>query len=128
MAKNIILKAQYGDLDSLLELPAMRNTPTQRCSTSPAQRSMGQRACAILPTHTELLKPAGATEEEGLIWNKERQAANYNWNEHGLEELQVGDTVRVRPLGKHDGMWSRAEVIEVYGQQSYKVQTGGAMC
>ena len=125
IAKDLMTKAQKTNSDPYLGLLMMRNTPSQGMSTSPAQRLMSRRTRTVLPTHTELLKPAINKEAYGeLQAAKNCQKHYFDRSAKDLPELASGEVVRVQPQQK--GLdWKKARVIKCLGNRSYLVETEG---
>ena len=117
-------KAHEDGRDPWLALLDHRNTPTERMSSSPAQRLMSRRTRTLLPARETLLKPKLAEsvqEERNKI--KRKQALCYNRNAKDLPPLERGDIVRLEPLRNAKEQWKKATVQEEVNVRSYSVLT-----
>ena len=123
--KALFKKAREDRRDPLLALLAWRNTPSEHIGTSPVQRLMGRRTRTLLPTTQELLRPEiPPTTRERLTSLKKAQSARYNRGTKTLNELHVGDHIRMRLPG--DRRWSLGQCRRVLGQRSYEVEVNGS--
>lgn len=122
--KRLMRKAHEDGRDPWLALLDHRNTPTERMSSSPAQRLMSRRTRTLLPARETLLKPKLAEsvqEERNKI--KRKQAFYYNRNAKDLPPLERGDIVRLKPLRNAKEPWKKATVQEEVNVRSYSVLT-----
>ncbi|XP_022798951.1 uncharacterized protein K02A2.6-like [Stylophora pistillata] len=56
-AKRLVNRALFAHEDAYLSLLDLRNTPTQRMTTSPAEKILNRRTKTLLPTSQKLLQP-----------------------------------------------------------------------
>ena len=113
-------KAHEDGRDPWLALLHHRNTPTERMSSSPAQRLMSCRTRTLLPARETLLKPKLAEsvqEERNKI--KRKQAIEMQKIDHPWRE----ETVRLKPLRSAKEPWKKATVQEKVNVRSYSVLT-----
>ena len=94
--------------------------------SSPAQRLFSRRTRTRLPTATSLLTPEVPRDTlEKLQGRKAKQDFYFNLGTKELPELQVGDTVRIKPLQPANvhKPWVKAKVQHKSDICSYKVRT-----
>ena len=125
-AKNLMTKAVESEQDPHLALLDWRDTPTEGLGSSPAQRLFGRRTRTLLPTSSTLLNPKIPTEvPQKLMKQKAKQAMYYNHGTKELNDLRIGDVVRIKPLrpGERKQGWTKARVESKADIRSYKVRT-----
>ena len=97
-AKKIMQKAVDAHADPHLAFLDFRNTPTEGCTTSPAQRMLNRRKKTLLPMSNRLLKPEIPTRvHRSQKDNQAKQAFYYDKTAKDLKALSDGDVVRVKP-------------------------------
>ena len=124
IAKSLIQKAIESSSDPYLALLDWRNTPTEGLDSSPAQRLFSTRT--LLPTTSSLLQPEVPKDTlEKLKLRKAKQALYFNVGAKELTELNVGDSVRVKPLHttKRNTPWAKARVQGKVDVRSYQIRT-----
>ena len=129
-AKQLIRKAIDSDRDPFLAILEYRNIPSQDYEASPAQRMLGRRTRTLIPTAEKLLRPERIQTEKGMNIKKmrnRRSAHYYNRNAKDLKDLEVGDTVRIKPLVPGKRKWSEGQVIRKRHERSYDVETENGM-
>ena len=125
--KNLFKKCKASGTSEFQALLDWRNTPTAGIGTSPAQRLMGRRCKTLLPIAGSLLQPSFPTEEDTrkLLGTKQRQQFYYNKHAKPLEQISVGDAVRMRLPGEKT--WSPGTCTANAGPRSFRVQVGEAV-
>ncbi|KAJ8389944.1 hypothetical protein AAFF_G00112290 [Aldrovandia affinis] len=107
IAKNLLRKAAHDGDDPWKAILHWRNTPTENMGSSPAQRLMSRRLKTSIPATNKLLEPVvvvGVTEK--LRHRKQLAKSFYDRSARDLPELEVGETVRMKPLpGDNTGRW-----------------------
>ena len=102
MAKRTMQKCKEGNGDIYKAFLELRNTPSQGVESSPAQRLLGRRTRAFVPTTSNLLRPRGSEimtkEKQRMERNQMKQAFHYNKTAKDLPILHEGDTVRMKPF------------------------------
>jgi hypothetical protein len=84
---------------------------------------MGRRTRTKLPIKSSLLRPTIPKDvKNGLEKRKEKAEFYYNRNAKDLNELDPGDTVRIRPSGNKQN-WTKAKVNGKLNIRSYQVTT-----
>ena len=101
-----------------------RNTPSEGIGFSPAQRFLGRRCRAFLPTTNFLLQPQFPTQEhtQQLTKQKKRQQYYYNQHAHPLKPIMVGQPVLMQLPGW--SRWSQGKCTGVVGPRSYEITIG----
>ena len=100
--KSILKKAYKDKQDPYLALLALRNTPLDNESGSPAQRLMGRRTKTLLPTSIKLLQPRiikPSLVKETINLQKQRQKQYYDRSSKKLSPLHPGNTVIIQDRG-----------------------------
>lgn len=120
-AKRLLKKAKADGKDPYIAMLDHRNTPSQGIKASPAQRLFSRRTRTLMPMHDNLLQPKIIHTRQGLIENRNRQAACYNRHAKDLDPLKQGDRVRVQPE-EHNKTWRKATVMKSVDCRSYDVQ------
>ena len=122
--KNLFKKCKASGTSEFQALLDWRNTPTAGIGTSPAQRLMGRRCKNLLPIAGSLLQPSFPTEEDTrkMLATKQRQQFYYNKHAKPLEQIRVGDAVRMRLPGEKT--WSPGTCTANAGPRSFRVQVG----
>lgn len=54
---------------------------------------------------------------------KRKQKINYDKNAHQLPELEVGDTVRIKPTNRLNKEWEQGQILKKLDFRSYLVKT-----
>ena len=88
---------------------------------------MSRRTRTLLPTSSELLKPAIIDERLNFQKKVKKQAEHYNRNAKGLQPLQKGHVVRMKPLIQGEKAWQKAIVTRRLDDRSYMVQTNNGV-
>ncbi|XP_044167088.1 uncharacterized protein K02A2.6-like [Acropora millepora] len=122
--KNLFKKCKASGTSEFQALLDWRNTPTAGIGTSPAQRPMDRRCKTLLPIAGSLLQPSFPTEEDTrkILGTKQRQQFYYNKHAKPLEQIRVGDAVRMRLPGEKT--WSPGTCTANAGPRSFRVQVG----
>ena len=122
--KNLFKKCKASGTSEFQALLDWRNTPTAGIGTSPDQRLMGRRCKTLLPIAGSLLQPSFPTEEDTrkMLGTKQRQQFYYNKHAKPLEQIRVGDAVRMRLPGEKT--WSPGTCTANAGPRSFRVQVG----
>ena len=97
--RHMIEKADGNRIRTHLALLNFRNTPKTPESGSPAQRLFGRRTATKLPTSDRLLEPRiidPVRVRQTLEGNRQIARRYYDPGSKALEELRLGDTIRVR--------------------------------
>ena len=92
-------------------------------SSSPAQRLMSRRTRHSLPTSQELLQPK-LVEEVPEIVKLKRQKAKFYYDKSAkqLPDLDVGQSVRMKPTADPEKKWRYGTCKESIGKRSYIVE------
>ena len=109
--------------DLYLALLDHHNTPTEQTNLSPAQRLYGHRTRTLLPLSPTLLQPELQPVGLKIAAGQAKQAKHYNRTAKPLEEIQSGQSVRVKLPG--DDKWSLGTCKQEVGPRSYLVECGG---
>ena len=122
--KNLFKKCKASETSEFQALLDWRNTPTAGIGTSTAQHLMGRRCKTLLPIAGSLLQPSFPTEEDTrkMLGTKQRQQFYYNKHAKPLEQIRVGDAVRMRLPGEKT--WSPGTCTANAGPRSFRVQVG----
>ena len=127
MAKRTMRKCKEGNEDIYKAFLELRNTPSQGVESSPAQRLLGRRTRAFVPTTSNLLRPRGSEimtkEKQRMERNQMKQAFHYNKTAKDLPILHEGDTVRIQPFQLGEKKWGKAIVNKRLDERSYEVET-----
>ena len=124
-AKKMMRKAKKCGEDQYLALLNIRNIPSQGMDSSPAQRLLGRRTKAIIPTARSLLESRFSVtkqETDQLKMIQRRQARYYDRSARDLPTLHEGDTVRMKPFRLGDKSWKKAKVVKRLDDRSYEVE------
>ncbi|KAI4894807.1 hypothetical protein NFI96_015293, partial [Prochilodus magdalenae] len=107
IAKNILRKAMHDADDPWKAMLHWRNTPTENMNSSPAQRLMSRRLKSSIPVTNKLLEPCVVTGvTENLRRRKQLAKSFYDRSARDLPELEIGETVRMKPPpGDSFGRW-----------------------
>ena len=119
-AKRILTKTKKADSDLHIALLDHRNTPSQGLSTSPSQRLMNRRTQTLLPTSSNLLQPRIVDDKAKMKIKVGKQAENFNKSAKKVQPLEVGDTVRMKPLVRGNKTWEKAVVSQRLDERSYR--------
>ena len=122
--KRLFTKCAESGQSEIRALLDWRNTPTEGMDTSPAQRFLGRRCKALLPTNTTLLQPCFETTEDKQALNrlKDKQKFYYNHQAKPLTPLSAGETVHMQLPGEKT--WTPGVCMGQRGPRSYKVKVG----
>ena len=127
MAKRTMRKCKDGNGDIYKAFLELRNTPSQGVESSPAQRLLGRRTRAFVPTTANLLRPRGSEimtrEKQRMERIQMKQAFYYNKTAKDLPVLHEGDTVRMKPFQLGEKKWGKAVVNRRLDERSYEVET-----
>ena len=127
MAKRTMRKCKEGNGDIYKAFLELRNTPSQGVESSPAQRLLGRRTRAFIPTTANLLRPRGSEimtrEKQRMERIQMKQAFYYNKTAKDLPVLHEGDTVRMKPFQLGKKKWGKAVVNRRLDERSYEVET-----
>ncbi|KAJ8403557.1 hypothetical protein AAFF_G00348830 [Aldrovandia affinis] len=97
--------------------------------SSPAQRLMSRRLKTSIPATNKLLEPVvvvGVTEK--LRHRKQLAKSFYDRSARDLPELEVGETVRMKPLpGDNTGRWRVGTCLRRVAPRSYLVDVDGSL-
>ena len=128
--KKDIQKALRVDIDLHLTILKRRNTPTGGMQSRPVQRLMSRRTRSVVPTKSTLLHPQVLERVPEKI-KKKRQEAKFWQDQHAKElpELQIGEPVRVRTLGKYQQRptWTPRMCAGKESSRSYIVEEEGGL-
>ncbi|KAJ8393363.1 hypothetical protein AAFF_G00060850 [Aldrovandia affinis] len=129
IAKNLLRKAAHDGDDPWKAILHWRNTPTENMGSSPAQRLMSRRLKTSIPATNKLLEPVvvvGVTEK--LRHRKQLAKSFYDRSARDLPELEVGETVRMKPLpGDNTGRWRVGTCLRRVAPRSYLVDVDGSL-
>ncbi|KAJ8395956.1 hypothetical protein AAFF_G00026640 [Aldrovandia affinis] len=129
IAKNLLRKAAHDGDDPWKAILHWRNTPTENMGSSPAQRLMSRRLKTSIPATNKLLEPVvvvGVTEK--LRHRKQLAKSFYDRSARDLPELEVGETVRMKPLpGDNTGRWGVGTCLRRVAPRSYLVDVDGSL-
>ncbi|KAL4008088.1 hypothetical protein ACER0C_001940 [Sarotherodon galilaeus] len=119
--KLLLKKAKAEGNDPYLSLMNLRSTPLEDIGASPAQLLMGRRIRTRLPTTSQRLQPQMVTKtvQQLLETRQQKQREYFNQGTKAIQQLQVGDTVRMW----QQGVWNPAKVTGLSEHpRSYVVQ------
>ena len=88
---------------------------------------MTRRTRTLLPTSSELLKPAIIDESLNFQKRVKKQAEHYSRNAKDLQPLQEGHVVRMKPLIQGQKGWQKAIVTRRLDDRSYLVETNNGV-
>ena len=124
MAKRTMRKCNEGNGDIYKVFLELRNTLSQGVESSPAQRLLGGRTRAFVPTTSNLLRPRGpeimTKEKQTMERNQMKQAFHYNKTAKDFPILHKGDTVRMKPFQLGEKKWGNAIVNKRLDERSYE--------
>eukprot|EP00063_Salmo_salar_P032454 XP_014007289.1 PREDICTED: uncharacterized protein LOC106575331 [Salmo salar] len=127
IAKNLLSRAVGDSNDPWKAILQWRKTPTENMDSSPAQRLLSRRLKTTIPIANKLLEPCvmvGVTDK--LRHRKQLAKCFYDWTARDLPELEVGETIRMKPLpGDHTGLWRLGTCLQRVAPRSYLVDVGG---
>jgi hypothetical protein len=119
-AKRLIQKAVEAGTDPLLAILDWRNTPTESSNKAPVEIMFGRLTRTRLPmTNIKLHASSAQHAQRTLHQSKERQASYYNRGTREREQLQPGQTVRVK---FSDNDWRKAEIINSLPNRAYEIR------
>lgn len=97
--------------------------------SSPAQRLMSRRLKTSIPVTDKLLEPAVVTGiMEKLRYRRQLAKSFYDQSARVLPELEVGKTVRMRPLpGDTSCIWKAGTCLSKVAPRSYLVNMDGSI-
>lgn len=119
--KRLMRKCKASGEDLLLGLLNMRNISTEGLNTSPAQRLLGRRTKATVPTTEALLRPS-YTYSHYEAQKKEDKKLRRQGKGRELSQLHVGSNVWIQPLRPHAREWEEATVRKRLTGRSYEVE------
>ncbi|CDQ64849.1 unnamed protein product [Oncorhynchus mykiss] len=129
IAKNLLSRALRDSNDPWKAILQWRNTPTENMDSSPAQRLLSRRLKTTIPVANKLLEPCvmvGLTDK--LRHRKQLAKCFYDRTARDLPELEVGETIRMKPLlGDHTGLWRLGTCLQRVAPRSYLVDVGGSL-
>lgn len=129
IAKNLLSRAARDSNDPWKAILQWRNTPTENMDSSPAQRLLSRRLKTTIPVANKLLEPCvmvGVTDK--LRRRKQLAKCFYDRTARDLPELEVGETIRMKPLpGDHTGLWRLGTCLQRVAPRSYLVDVGGSL-
>ncbi|KAJ8385140.1 hypothetical protein AAFF_G00192810 [Aldrovandia affinis] len=129
IVKNLLRKAAHDGDDPWKAILHWRNTPTENMGSSPAQRLMSRRLNTSIPATYKLLEPVimvGVTEK--LRHRKQLAKSFYDRSAWDFPELEVGETVRMKPLpGDNTGHWRVGTCLHRVAPRSYLVDVDGSL-
>ncbi|KAJ8366480.1 hypothetical protein AAFF_G00353480 [Aldrovandia affinis] len=129
IAKNLLRKAAHDGDDPWKAILHWRNTPTENMGSSPAQRLMSRRLKTSIPATNKLLEPVvvvGVTEK--LRHRKQLAKSFYDRSARDLPELEVGETVQMKPLpGDNTDRWRVGTCLRRVAPRSYLVDVDGSL-
>ena len=125
IAKGMMRRCHLNHEDPYLGLLNLRNTPTERWQTSPAQRLFGRRTKTTLPTTSTCLTPSDNSriQADRMKASNKRIAdtARKNLHRKDLPPLQSGDPVHVQPITPHQREWKSGVVTRPLSSRTYEV-------
>ena len=129
IAKSLLRKSSRDNSDPWKAILHWRNTPTENMDSSPAQRLMSRRLKTSIPVTNRLLEPAvvqGVTEK--LRHKRQLAKSFYDRSARVLPELEVGETVRMKPLpGDRTRVWRAGTCLGKVAPRSYLVDIEGSI-
>ena len=123
VVKQLIRKAVESNSDPYLALLDHRNTPSEKCQSSPAQRLFNRRTRTLLPTTESLLAPKVVAAKDRLKERQMKMKELYDKGAKPLNPLEEGDVVRMKPFKLTDKTWSKAVISKRLDERSYLVET-----
>ena len=122
--KRILRKCQAAKEDPYLALLNLRNTPNEGLNTSPAQRLLGRRTKSLLPMANSKLMPCLLDPRYESVAKENHRVKTTSTQQHknDLRPLEIGQTVRMQPIGTREREWQQATVSKSFGNRSYEVQ------
>ena len=119
-------KARIAKEDAWLAILEYRNTPAQPDYKSPTERLFGRMTRTGVPTQEARLRPTSNDLERPTTLTPERkcsqQQSAYNKRAKDLRQLNIGDTVRVKPK-RSEWPWRKAQITGCCGPRSYTLRT-----
>ncbi|CDR00576.1 unnamed protein product [Oncorhynchus mykiss] len=90
---------------------------------SPVQRLLSRPLKTTIPVANKLLEPCVMVGVTDKLWHrKQLTKCFYDWTAGDLPELEVGETIRMKPLpGDHPGLWSLDTCLQSVAPHSYLV-------
>ena len=124
ISKRMMRKCQDTQEDPYLGLLNLRNTPIEGLGVSPVQRLFARRTKTTMPTTLESLRPMVEDSRTKEIQDSRRAstAERADRRRHDLRPLQVGETVRLQPIVRHEKEWRPATVSRQLSSRTYEVQ------
>lgn len=123
VVKQLMRKAVESNSDPYLALLDHRNTPSEKCQSSPAQRLFNRRTRTLLPTTESLLAPKVVAAKDRLKERQMKMKELYDKGAKPLNPLEEGDVVRMKPFKLTDKTWSKAVISKRLDERSYLVET-----
>jgi hypothetical protein len=122
--KSMMEKSLIANSDFYVALLDFRNTPQADIGLSPSQRMFGRKTRSIIPAVQKQHEPQPLSDVQGKInRSRAKQKKLFDRGSRQLDELQVGDTVRMRLPGKK--IWSKGAVVKQPSDRSYIVRVNG---
>ena len=116
--KRLLRKCRALGEDPFLALLNLRNTPSETCTTSPAQQLFGRRTKSLLPTPEVKLAP----DHPSSVHRRQAPRASHLMKDHrDLKALQIGDNVRMLPIRTRQREWKEGTVNKTLPYRLYEV-------
>jgi hypothetical protein len=125
LCKSMMEKSQRdAKSDFYLALLDILNTLQADIGLNPSQRMFGRQTRSIIPAVQKQYEPKPLPDVQGKI-NRSRykQRKFFDRGSRQLDELKVGDTVRMRQPGEK--IWSKGAVVKQPGVRSCIVRVNG---
>ena len=100
----------------------LRNTPSQGVESSPAQRLLGRRTRAFVPTTSKRFRNNDQRKAKNGAKPNETSVPLQH-NSEDLPILHECDTVRMKPFQLGEKKWGKAIVNKRLDERSYEVET-----
>ena len=120
--KRILRKCHAAGEDPFVALLNLRNTPTEGLNTSPAQRLLGRRTLSMMPTADNKLDPGYKKARNEAELKEDRRVKGTSEIMRGLTRLNIGENVRMQPIGTRQKEWKEGTVKGIINSRSYEVQ------
>ena len=126
IAKKLIKKTERDGTDFYKAVLDWRNTPTVGMNSSPVQRLMSRRTQTLIPTSEKLLQPQLTHDVVEKIKLKcQRAKSAYDRHARHLPELDIGQSVYVKPLPDRKEPWQKGTLTDKLSTRSYTVDVQG---
>jgi hypothetical protein len=124
VCKSMMEKSLIAKSDFYVALLDFRNTPQVDIGLSPSQRMFGRKTRSIIPAVQKQYEPKPLPDVQGKInRSRAKQKKFFDRGSRQLDELKVGDAVRMRLPGEKT--WSKGAVVKQPGDRSYIVRVNG---